>query len=171
MEQVFLLYKDKVYGFILSNVYNEDLAKDLTQEVFLSLCLNKDKVLDMEDINRYVFLTTKNRVIDYFRKAARDRKNHEQFIQIWENACTDMEKRIDEEHMRSILDQTINALPPRQQTVYRMSKFQDLSLKDIAEKLNLSPNTVKNHLVQANNYVRNHISTESIMILLIIGLL
>ena len=51
MEQVFLLYKDKVYGFILSNVYNEELAKDLTQEVFLSLCLNKDKVLDMEDIN------------------------------------------------------------------------------------------------------------------------
>lgn len=170
MEEIFRSYKDKVYGFVLSHLCDEELAKDLTQEVFLSLCLNKEKLGGIEDLNRYVFLTTKSRVIDYLRKAAREKAYRESLIGSWENTAPGIEKKIDREHYRSLLDRTINKLPPRQQAVYKMSKLQGLSLKDIARELNLSPNTVKNHLVQANKFVRGDINPESAFILLVLGL-
>ncbi|GAA5222032.1 RNA polymerase sigma factor [Membranihabitans marinus] len=169
IEEVFRNYKNKVYGFILSHVCDEELAKDLTQEVFLSLCIHKDKLTDTDNVSRYVFLTTKNKVIDYFRKVARDKNRRIEFIQSWEASKPKVETEMNEEHCLSVLESIIVQLPPQQQTIYRLSKLQGHPLQEIAQQLHLSSNTVKNHLVQANKFVRQRIKPESIFLLLFLS--
>lgn len=171
IEAVFKNFKNKVYGFILSNVCDEELAKDLTQEVFLSLCIHKDKLTDTDNVSRYVFLTTKNKVIDYFRKVARDKNRRIEFIQTWETSKPRVETDMNEEHCLSVLESIIVQLPPQQQTIYRLSKLQGHPLQEIAQQLHLSSNTVKNHLVQANKFVRQRIKPESIFLLLFLSTL
>lgn len=168
IEDLFKQYKNKVYGFILSHVCDAEIAKDLTQEVFLSLCIHKEKLIGSEDVNRYIFLTTKNKVIDYFRKIARDKNKKAAFIQTWEESQSKIEAQINEEHCLSILEEVINQLPPQQQIVYRLSKLQGHGLSEIAEKMKISSSTAKNHLVQANKFVRQNIKPDSIYIFLLL---
>jgi ABC-2 type transport system ATP-binding protein len=55
-------------------------------------------------------------------------------------------------------------LPERQQTVYRLSREQGLSRDEIACQLSISPNTVKNHLLKAVQFMKDHIQTCGLLI-------
>jgi RNA polymerase sigma-70 factor (ECF subfamily) len=51
-------------------------------------------------------------------------------------------------------EQVLSKMPKQQQLIFRMSRHQELSYDEIAEELNLSRNTVKNHLVAALKTLR-----------------
>jgi RNA polymerase sigma-70 factor (ECF subfamily) len=55
---------------------------------------------------------------------------------------------------RAMFETAISRLPPRQRLVYRMSRQQGFTREQIAGRLHISPNTVKNHLQQAILFIR-----------------
>jgi len=66
---------------------------------------------------------------------------------------------------KKILDSVISKLPPQQQLVYKLSKQEGLSREEIATRLHISPNTVRNHLQEAVKFIRNNLKgTISVMI-------
>ncbi|MNL20876.1 RNA polymerase sigma factor [compost metagenome] len=63
-------------------------------------------------------------------------------------------------------ESAIKELPKQQQIVFRLSRFEGLSYEEIADRLNLSKNTVKNHLVVAVKTLRAQFSNQEIIYLL-----
>ena len=57
---------------------------------------------------------------------------------------------------RELLTAVISQLPPQQQLVFRLCKQEGLSREEVADKLNISPNTVKNHLSAAIAFIREY---------------
>lgn len=92
---------------------------------------------------------------------------------------TDMEKVINETEeslllsdLRQFTESALVQLPPQQQLIFRMSRYQGLSYDEIAEQLHLSRNTVKNHLIAALKTLRTHFnqSDAAYFILISVGI-
>lgn len=176
IKSLFNEYRDKVFGFFVKNLGDRELAKDLTQEVFYKLCKKGDQIVEIQEINSYIFLMTRNIIFDHLRKAANERDYRDHLIREWKETPLgtnfqkpEAEKQIETEYFDEIFNQTVDILPPQQKLIVTLSKKEGLSNKSIAKKLGISPNTVKNHLHQALKSLRSSVNPN--MELIIIGLL
>jgi RNA polymerase sigma-70 factor (ECF subfamily) len=60
-----------------------------------------------------------------------------------------------------LLEKTIEMLPEQQRQVFRLAKGKGMKYEAIAELLQISPNTVRNHIVAANHFIKKHIQQTS----------
>lgn len=165
VEAIFKDYNDKVFGYILNNVKDYALAKDLTQDIFLKICLQETRLQDIQDINNYIFLITRNTVIDHFRKAAHNTKYR---ATLKEKSLNPIQQMMDHNHYRYLLDSALNQLSERQRTIYSLHSEDGKSIGDIAREMNLSYFTVKNHLAEARKNLKTIIDPEMLYMLLVI---
>jgi len=89
---------------------------------------------------------------------------------------TDMEKVINETEeslllsdLRQFTESALVQLPPQQQLIFRMSRYQGLSYDEIADQLHLSRNTVKNHLIAALKTLRTHFNQSDVAYFILIS--
>lgn len=164
-ETLFHQYNNTVFGYILNNVKDYSLARDITQDIFLKICLNETRIQDIHDVDNYIFLITRNTLIDHFRKAAQDKKYRSTLKEKWLNP---IDRLIDKNHYGYILESALEKLSPRQKDIYVLHRKEGKSLKEIAQELDISFNTVKNHLAEARKNLRNNIDPEVIYVLMMI---
>lgn len=155
-----------IYGFycpIISRyirgkcpVYED--VEELVQEVFVQLFLSRQKINHVEDIYPLLFTIAKRLTISYFRKMISLQNTHLTAEKYWSYTDNSTEEWIEIDELNKILDTIIANLPPQQQRVYLLSHQDSLTNEDIALTLNLSKNTVKNHLRLATKSVRLSIS-------------
>jgi len=68
-----------------------------------------------------------------------------------------------------LIDEAVELLPPRQKNVYLLSRREGISQEGIAQKLNISHETVKKHMVLALRFLKNHLRTNTNLFLLFIS--
>lgn len=159
IEKIFQEYNDKIYGFVLKNVGDPHLAKDLTQEIFLKICLKQNRFSEIEDVSNYIYLMTRNIIVDHFRKIANEKKYRKSLKEQFFNP---VDKVIHKNHYITVLDDALDQLPPRQKTIYVMHRQEGISLKEISASLGISYFTVKNHLAEARKNLKKSINPEMI---------
>ena len=74
------------------------------------------------------------------------------------DTAEEIEGEIDVKFTQSLIDQAVNLLPPKRKLVYLLSKKDGLSRKEIADKLHISENTVRNQLVEALQFIREYLN-------------
>lgn len=155
IERIIDEYYARVYAFALVHVKSKAMAKDLTQDVFLQLITRQSKLSEIVDLESYVFTMARNAVYRNYRKIQQSQELKAEMLRNMSECIPDCEAQIEEveieRHMYSIIDQ----LPARQKEIFILSREKGLTHKEIAEKLNISSNTVKNHLVQALKTLRS----------------
>lgn len=166
-ETIFHEYNDKVFGYVLNNVKDYALAKDITQDVFLKVCLSESRIQDIHDVNNYIFLITRNTLIDHFRKAAHDQKYRNSLKEKWLNP---IQQEMDRNHYGFILENALNQLSERQKTIYSLHSREGKSIGDIASELNLSSFTVKNHLAEARKNLKSIIDPKMLYVAMLVFL-
>lgn len=157
VESIFHEYNDIVFAYLLKNTACRAVAKDMTQDIFLKICLNKDRMKEIQDLDNYIFLMARNTLIDHFRKAANEQKYRQTLKEKWLNP---IERKIDELHYENILGSALDQLPERQKTIYILHRKEGKPLAEIAEELDISFFTAKNHLAQARKNLRQLIDPE-----------
>ncbi len=175
LENIFYTYRDKIFGFFVKNLSDQDLAKDLTQEVFFQLCKKQDQLHSIENLNSYIYLMCRNLAINHINKASHEKKYKERIMHAWNDlpirGKSDIEKKINADYYHTILENSLNQLPPQQRLIFTLSKKEGLSNKLIAQQLGLSTSTVKNHLYQAVKNLKSSINPNIDYIVLIMSLL
>lgn len=130
-------------------------AEDLVQDSFYNF-LKKYKDCTEDEFPKIIFRITRNRCLDYLKHL----KISGQQIQIERNEgellysfdflsgdAADSEFLMDE--LNGQIEEVLESLPQRCREVFELSRFQDLSNREIAEKLGISVKTVKNHMTKA----------------------
>jgi RNA polymerase sigma-70 factor (ECF subfamily) len=166
---VFDQYKTRVYYFILRLVRSEEVAEELTQDVFMRLWISRATLTEVDNPNSYLFVAARNRSLDHLRR----RKNERVMIQSMERrmgdgAINNTEEEVLYNETNRMLQEAVRLLPEQQRAVYRLSRLEGLSREEIAERLNISPNTVKNHLSSAIKTVKTYLEEHKAMIILFI---
>ncbi len=150
--ELFSKYYQPLFLFARKFV-EEDLAKDFVQDCFYELWKNRKRIELKTTLSAYLFTIVKNRCYKYFEKERfRAGKLSEIELQLKQeelNYFLHSEKSILEFEIRDRIQNTLEKLPPKCAQIFRDSRFNGLSNKEIAQKHDLSIKTVEKHVSKA----------------------
>lgn len=127
--------------FLSNYIGMTDVAEDICQETFTKLWLNCDSIDPDKSIKTYLYLISKQLALNYIR----DRKRKNIFIldtEIDDYDHVSPDKIMEMKEMETTVDETINKFPPQMCKVFDLFFTQNLSYKQIASILSMSPNNV-----------------------------
>ncbi|WP_236973531.1 RNA polymerase sigma factor [Membranihabitans maritimus] len=168
IENILKVYEKRIYAFFLKNIKLPSVAEDLTQDVLIKLWIRRKNLGNIQNIDSFVFTIAKNHVIDHLRKAKSDQLYKEALVH---QIKTQEPKALDNiiyKDYKNILDGLLNDLPPRQREIFQLSRIKGLSHDEIAEQLNISNKTVRNHLFEALKYLKTQINLDTMSLIGII---
>src|SRR5690606_6696090 len=98
-----------------------------------------------------------NRNCNYsnYRKIQQNQELKSEILRRMSDFQMDSSQQVESREMEDFLYEMVDQLPDRQKEIFHMSREKGLTHKEIAEKLNISPNTVKNHMIQALKTLRS----------------
>lgn len=150
-------YKAPFYAAAFRLMRSEQLAEEAVQETFLALWVKRRQVAGSRNPHNYLLSMLHNQIYTQFRKIALDRKTLDRWVSDHPDQSTNpVEDFLLAKENREIIHSFLLQLPPQQEKVYRLSKLEGLSREEVAARLNISPNTVKNHLMAASEFLRTH---------------
>ena len=156
----FYRYNTKVYYFILHIVKVEEVAEELIHDVFLKIWLNREGLRQIENPGNYLFVAAKNRSLNALAKAAAERRDKEPLDRQVIADRSDPEDELSYKESLALMAQAIQELPEQQRLVFHLSKEQGLSRDEIADRLNVSPHTVKNQLGSARKSIQQYMQAH-----------
>lgn len=159
MENTYKQYRDFLYRFFIKHVKIPALADDLAQDVFIKFWQRKEYAHSVENINAWLYTLARNHLYDHYRKLATEKKYQEAIWQEMEQHADNVTQEIYKNELDEQIGSILKKLPPRQIEVYQLSRENGLSLEEVAKTLEISPNTAKNHLVQALKVLRMGLKT------------
>ncbi|MDR2270342.1 MAG: RNA polymerase sigma-70 factor [Sphingobacterium sp.] len=149
-------WKDMYYN-ACKILRNQDLAKDIVQEVFISLW-NRRTELSIQHVRSYMQQSTRFAVL----KAIRDQKVDDKFYDRLRYITTELieEHPLLFKEQKMILNQLIRELPLDCQETFRMSREEQLTYKQIAQKLNISEKAVEKRIGKSLKFLRENLHLE-----------
>lgn len=165
---------DRVFCYILAIVKHPPTAEDLTAEVFYSLWKRKSVLLEYDNITGLLFKISRDISINHLKALARNQKRQKEFLQFYFGMNYTSDENLLHEYQLSTLEQAIDQLPEKCREVVKMKFLLGHSLKEIASELQISVNTVQNHLSRGKSMIRERMNTDEafiILVLLIPGLI
>jgi RNA polymerase sigma-70 factor (ECF subfamily) len=133
------------------------------QEVFMKIWEMRDKIETYASFDSFLYTITYNKSINLIRKKIIERK-YVDFLKSQSELAEPVV--IDDLHfleLSSKVDRLVQKLPARQKEVFLLSREKELTYKEIAEELNISKNTVENHMVKALKYLRDNLKDISLI--------
>jgi RNA polymerase sigma-70 factor (ECF subfamily) len=134
-------------------------TKDALNQFFLHIWDNRDKLERVENFKAYLFVSYKRWLIVHLHQL-RKRRLFNQDIHSNEPVESSYEEymisQIQDEELRQILNEAINALSPRQRQLVRLRFYDQLSFDEISKRTSLTIRTVYNKLHEAIGKLRKH---------------
>ncbi len=155
-EKIYQLYSSRLYGNLLKLVKSETEAQEILQDVFLKIWENRQNIDIEKSFRSYLFKIAENKVVDFFRKVARDKKREAQLISLATNEYVPVEELLQSDEKAAILQKAIDSLPPQRQQVFRLCKLEGKSYKEVSEQLGISVSTISDHIVKATKSIRDY---------------
>lgn len=153
-EVLFYKYRNKVKGFAVKIIPSKIDFEEIVQEVFVKVWINKESINPEKDFQSYLFSIAKNLILDHLKSAV-NRKLYfigEHFQQ--DILIDDSPESLLIDDAEEKLQKLINEIPERRREIFLLSRFEGLSYKQIAGKLNISENTVDSQIRNALAFLR-----------------
>jgi RNA polymerase sigma-70 factor (family 1) len=155
--EIFSRYNKLLYSHTYNKLRNREEAKDIVQDIFYSLWANRGKSLPDNNLIGYLFMATRYKIADLLsRQQVKDKYivSLQQYINLAPEYSDHLVRR---NQLSDIIEEEISALPPRMQEILRLSRFEHLSHKEIAERLNITEATSKDQVKKALRILRKRL--------------
>ena len=164
-------YCFKLHKFVLRYLKQEEDAQEIVQEVFIKIWESRSKINTYSSFESFLFTIAYNASISLLRKRINEEKSRE-YIKLFPQ-IEQADKIINDIHFQELNQKVqllLEQLTPRQKEIYSLSREQGLTHKQIAKKLSISENTVKNHLVTTLNFLKSKLDNNLIINVLFVNL-
>lgn len=149
---LFDTYFSRIFNYALKLSNDDALAKDIVQDTFVKLWTKREQINIELSIGNYLYKICKNEFLGYLR----DKKKERAFLDEIKIETTYQMHLEPEDNVARInrLRAAIEKLSPKCKEAFILSKYENLSYKDIAEKMNISIKTVEVHISKAYSQLR-----------------
>ncbi len=155
--QIYQRYAEGLAGFAASKLYSIEDAQDLIHDLFVKLWSDRKELIITSNLKTYLFTIARYRIIDKIRKNI-TREEYAGMIQSLTQAYEPgIEQFIAAKELKHTIEKSLQELSPKVRQIYHLSREEHLSNREIAEKLGLSEQTVKNQLSTALKHLRQSV--------------
>ena len=166
VEALFRQYYSPLCKSLYRILKDVSLAEDIVQEVFLKVWDRRSQLQLDEAIHGYLYRSCYNTALN-FLKQQKPGIDINSGIEI-AFSHLDAEKALNYLETEHQILEAIENLPPKTREVFRMSRFEELSYREIAEKLGISIKAVEKHMGIALQRLRENLKEYLISMLLFI---
>lgn len=158
------VYGPQIRPVVQELVRDIDYTKDLVQEVFLQLWLSREKLSSIENPRGWIFRIVYYQSYSWLRqRKLRSAATHESIIdQDIPSTEFSAEQLLTFQQTQVWLQQAIQELSPAARNIYLLSRNEGLKPAEIAERLNISVQTVKNTLHRAIQFIRKFLAEKGV---------
>jgi RNA polymerase sigma-70 factor (family 1) len=158
---IFAHYWDKIYSMALIYTKSIPRAEDLVQDIFIQVWNKRDKLPGIRSFDDWLFILSRNAIITAIRATIETvpldggtYKDPQDPEDQWPADDPLPDQLFAVKESRALIDLAVGSLPPQQQKIYRLSREEGHSHKEIAAELGISVSTVKGHVTQALHHIR-----------------
>ena len=157
-EALFKLYYAKFVNFADAILRNRTVAKDIVQEAFIRIWLNKSNLNENQSLENYIYVIVKRLVLNYIRDTKPSESLESDKAQIAQsNSWGGEDLIIIANEIQNKVHEIVLGMPAQRRSVFMMSRIHGLSNKEIAENLQISVKTVERHMTMALAELREKI--------------
>ena len=172
---LFHTYWKKLFSVAYRRVNDEQLAQDITQDVFMQLWDKRETLnINSSNIEYYLLKSIKNKVINHYTSAQVKQSVLNKVMERMEQIQDEIYDPKRYQELENYVDDQIEQFPQTMKAVFLM-RSEQLSIREIASRLNLSEQTVKNNTTEALHRLKRSLhkkfSKEDILIISILALL
>jgi len=159
--EIYSRYAVLLAGFASSKLFDLEDSRDIIHDVFVKLWQERKQLKVDRDLKAYLFKLTRYRIVDKIRKNITRQEYAAMVNSLAVSYGVTIEQEIAAKEMAQIIETSLNKLSPRVKEVYLLSREENLSVAEIADKLQVSEQTVKNQLSTALKHLRASLSVAS----------
>ena len=148
-------YERKIFGYLLRSVRNYEDAEELTLEVFFKAYRALGSWEPKAKFSTWLYTIASNLSIDYHRSKARqpvfileDEETIETKL-VATDISSNPEKHLEDKERGRLIREAVDELSAKQKTVFMLTRYEGLQIKEVAETLGMAEGTVKIHLHRA----------------------
>lgn len=159
----------RLYNFVYQYVKSESIADDIVQETFLKIWTNKESLNPECSFKSYLFTIAYRFLIKELRRQLNNPLLVEYILYTNELATSENETghHIEFDQFSETLLKAKKMLSPRQRQIFEMNKEFNISIQEIAVKLSINEQVVRNQLSAALKIIRNELKSYSYLLLLL----
>jgi RNA polymerase sigma-70 factor (family 1) len=166
---IFEKYRNRLFNYLYKVSKSKEVAEEIVLDVFLKLWHGREAITEIQELDSFLYRIAHNKAIDFFRAAKRSPQLQEA---VWEalteisSSTFNADAKLQSNNLQTLIHEAISQLSPQRKKVFELRHNEGLSYAEIAKKLNLSPNTVRNHLAASIEFIKLYLGEHNVMILL-----
>lgn len=156
-ERIFNLYYRSLCKYLLLFTDDYEVIEDTVQSIYVKLWEDRE-VISINYVKTYLFVSAKNRILNFIR----DQKKRRDLLQDYfvdELVKERADDIIDIDEFISLVEKLVDDLPPKAKNIYCLSRYENMSYKEIASRENISVKTVENHISKALQKINSSLSS------------
>jgi RNA polymerase sigma-70 factor (ECF subfamily) len=175
-EKAFRTFYDAYFNHLSAYIFklckSETATEEIVQDIFLKIWVNRASLAHMDTPEAYVFSMARNKTLDYLRRLSKETNLINVLQEHLSSSRNDVEDKLNAEELRLLIEEALEQLSTQKRKIFQLSRNEGLSHDEIAEVMHLSKSTVKNHLSETLQHVREHLrhhpNSEAFLLLLIL---
>ncbi len=165
---LYKMYARKLLPFIVKLTGSKSAAEDIIQNTFLSVWLNRDKLLTIENLNAYIYRIAANNSYTWLAKNKIIRRTELQASAKIIEAQDTTSQQILFNEAKKLVDEAIRELPSQRKKIFQLYRENGLKYKEIAGQLDISPSTVRTSVSVALEHIRIKLTEAGLYIFFIL---
>lgn len=157
-EAIYVRYWLRLFGIAFHELGTKEEAEEVIHDVFESLWARRSE-LTIRNLSAYLVASVKHRVTNYIKSCITQRRYQEYLIlnEIQQSYAT--EDIVHFSDLSRAVEEAMKKMPEKTSEVFRMSRFENLPVKDIASKLNITEKGVEYHITQSLKLLREQLKS------------
>jgi RNA polymerase sigma-70 factor (ECF subfamily) len=166
-DMLYRKYSQRIYQFSFSILKSQVDAEEIVQDVFFKVWEKRDTIQEHLSFQSYLFTIAHNTSLSLIRKKLKETR-YVTYLKSTQIPVSDspVSDELEFSELKKKAQDAINHLSTRQKQIYLLSREDGFSYREISEQLNISVNTVENHMVKALKFLRESLGRSSMMALL-----
>lgn len=146
----------KVYDFTRLYIISSSEVSEVVQDVFVKVWESKEQLDTEKNFDGFLFMITRNIIFNYSRRYFNE-LNFKMTVLKGLESSYDMEEELDAADLKNYIDSLIAQLPLKRQQIFRMSREEHLSNKEIAERCAVTEKAIERQITLALKFIKDNL--------------
>lgn len=165
---VYERYHKMVYLVALKYLKDEEQSKDVVQSVFLKLWEQKCEAIIAVSLKNYLYTMAKNLILNQIRNNNTALQNNLMIYQSTDIYDDCVGEKLEKDELLKAFETELENLPPTKRMICKYKMEGKLSNVEIAQKMNLSVSSIKQHYSQAVKIMRENLRHFTLIVLFVL---